>query len=467
MAKLTPSDATGVGSFGRSVAIRGDTVIVGAIGDNEQGQFTGAAYIFERHHSGANAWGEVTKLRTSGAARGDVFGESVSISGDMVVVGAPQNREPYPDRAGFATVFERNHLGVGAWGEVARLTASDGEPGVLFFRPGDGFGFSVSISGDTVVVGAPWNEDRARGFGVGSAYVFTRSGSDPGVWTESAKLTVSDVVYATWFGWSVSVSGDTALVGAPGTVAAYVFTMEAGNPHAWTEVAKLRGRDIRVPDQVQSDFGTSVSISGSIAIVGAKNDDEKGGLRSRSGSAYVFQRDAGAAGTWNELHKLTAHDGASADAFGTGVFVSGTTAVVGAPTLGGGPGSAYVCPLDTLSSVIGACRRAIPVVNDLVTMSDMTTSCCDDDTYVITATFTNSSTVPIQGPFFEVISLATGNVLLENADGGPGGVGATLTPDVGDGILSPGEPMTVTFVIRLLTRQTFWFHVDLRGEPGP
>jgi FG-GAP repeat protein len=462
VAKLIPRDVRRGLQFGRSVAISGDTIIVGAVGDDEHGEFTGSAYIFARHRGGPNAWGEVAKLRASDAARGDVFGESVSISGDTAVVGAPQNQAPFPARAGFATIFVRNHLGIDVWGEVARVKASDGQSG-------DRFGSSISISGGTIIVGSP-DDDHPElpffGIGAGSAYIFARQSNMPVAWAEVVKLIARDAVTGDGFGWAVAIDGDAAIVGAPGgapgglgqpsTGVAYVFSRGSATAE-WGETAKL------IPGGGANEqlFGGSVSISGDTAVVGASSDDEKG---SRSGSAHAYSRRQGTL-TWEQGAKLTAHDGKAGDQFGWSVSLSGTTAIVGAPTFDD-IGSAYVCAVNTVNSATGACRDAIPVVNHLVTMSDVITSCCDADEFRITATFTNTGSVPIRNLFIEVTQLARGN-LLENADGGPGGVGATLTPDVGDRILSPGEATTVTFVIRLVTRNAFWIYVNLRGELNP
>jgi hypothetical protein len=102
-------------------------------------------------------------------------------------------------------------------------------------------------------------------------------------------------------------------------------------------------------------------------------------------------------------------------------------------------------------------------VDELITMSESVTSCCVGSDFSITATFTNVSSTPISMPFFDVVELTGGN-LLQNADEGPGGDGATLTPDIGDGVLAPGESVTVTFVIRLVTLEPFRFLVRIREE---
>ena len=152
------------------------------------------------------------------------------------------------------------------------------------------------------------------------------------------------------------------------------------------------------------------------------------------------------------------------DKFGISVSISGTTGLIGAPTGGGPDGRAYVCDLAVLSSDEGACRRAIPLVDEQMTLSEVSTSCCDGSTFTITAVFANTGPVSISELFFEVFHLTGGN-LVENADEGPGGVGATLTPGSPDRLLLPGESMTMTFRIHLATMNPFQFLVRVRGEP--
>jgi hypothetical protein len=430
VAKLLPTDAHAGQQFGRSVGISSDTVVIGAVGDDEMGTFTGSAYIFERNQGGPNAWGQVTKLRASVAAPGDQFGESVSISGDTVVVGAPQGQGSLrPRPPGFATVFVRNHPDIGRWGEVARLTPSANPQNQNIF------GFSVAISGDTIIVGVG-NQN--------PMYVYGRNQNGPDAWGEVAQITSRT-------GNRVALGNEnTAIVGRS------IFERDR-TTGVWVEMATL------TPNDDPEGFGSSVSISGDTAVVGASSDDEKGGPDSFSGSAYVFERNHGGPNAWQQVFKLTAFDGVAGDQFGWSIAISGSTAVVGAPTFGGKPGAAYVCQLDQVNFVTGACRRAIPVVNDLVTMSGQTTSCCVGGEFLITATFTNNSDKPILRPFFEVISISTGTVL-QNADGGPAGFLATLTPDVGDETLSPGESFTVTLVLRFVT-PVIWIHANLRGIP--
>ena len=345
--KLTPSDAASYNYFGVSASISGDAAVVGAVfGVDGDGIWTGAAYIFERDHGGAGNWGEVKKLLASAGERYDHFGESVSISGNTAVVGANSDN----DNGGFsgsAYVFERDHGGVGNWGEVRKLIPADnGE--------GDRFGNAVAISGDTIVVGAIY-ENGGSGSNpcAGAAYIFERDHGGAGNWGEVKKLTASDAASFDYFGTSVSVSGDTALVGAPynGDISAgavYIYERDLGGAGNWGEAKKLIAGDGAASDH----FGDSVAISGDTAVIGVCYDDNCG---VSSGSAYVFDRDHGGVGSWGEVDKLEAEDCYSSENFGLSVSISGATIVIGKPTCSEfnvAPGSAYV--------FTSGCRLGIP-----------------------------------------------------------------------------------------------------------
>jgi hypothetical protein len=317
--KLIASDGTADDRFGDSVAVDGDTMIVGAyeaeLGlDNHQG----SAYVFVR--SGTN-WTAQAKLTASDGTWGNNFGRSVAISGDTVVVGAPAHAVGANDCQGSAYVFVRSGT---TWTEQAKLIASDGAPYTYF-------GVSVAITGDTVVVGAPEYD--------AAAYVFVRSGT---TWSQQAKLTATDGTYSDKFGISVGISGETAVVGAwyddvednMQQGSAYVFVRSGTT---WTQQAHLNAADGAANDW----FGISVAISGDTAVVGARNDDV--GANTDQGSAYVFVRSGV---TWSQQAHITASDGAANDNFGYSVAISGDTAVVGAyyDDVGGNmdQGSAYV-----------------------------------------------------------------------------------------------------------------------------
>jgi hypothetical protein len=209
------SDAEDADFFGNAVAISGDTVVVGAWYENGAGSYRGAAYVFDRDAGGADAWGEVAKLTASDAEDIDFFGNAVAISGDTVVVGA-RSEDGAGSDCGAAYVFDRNAGGADSWGEVTKLTASDAGDDQLF-------GYAVTVGGDTVVVGALHS---------GEAYVFDRDAGGADSWGEVAKLMSSDLEDGDFFGNAVAISSDTIVVGAYGEDgagsdrgAAYVFTL--------------------------------------------------------------------------------------------------------------------------------------------------------------------------------------------------------------------------------------------------
>jgi hypothetical protein len=303
--KLRASDGAADDSFGRSVAVSGDTALVGANGDDDNGSRSGSAYVFR--YDGID-WVEEAKLTASDGAADDSFGRSVAVSGDTALVGA-NGDDDNGSRSGSAYVFRYDGID---WVEEAKLTASDA-------AASDYFGLSVAVSGDTAVVGA-FNDDD-DGASSGSAHVFRYDGVD---WAQEAKLTASDAAANDRFGFSVAVSGDTAVVGAYGdddngaaSGSAYVFHYDGID---WVEEAKLTASDGAGDDY----FGLSVAVSGETAVVGANGDDDNG---SRSGSAHVFRYDGS---DWVNKAKLTASDAAADDRFGYAVAVSGDMAVLGA-----------------------------------------------------------------------------------------------------------------------------------------
>ena len=326
--KLIASDAQANDRFGSSVAVSGDTVIVGASREDAGGLSAGAAYIFRRDEGGADNWGEVKKLTASDAQHSDFFGVSVAITGDTVIVGAYFEDAGGSD-AGAAYVFERNQGGADNWGEVKKLTASDA-------KSGDLFGNNIAISGDTAFVGAAGDdviaEEDTKIINAGAAYVFERSQGGANNWGEVKKLTASDAQADDQFGNDIAISGDTAFVGAAredtggsNAGAAYVFERDQGGTDNWGEVTKIFASDAQTGDQ----FGYSVAVSGDSAVVGAAFEDVAG-FGSNAGSAYVFQRDQGGTDNWGELNKITASDAQGSDLFGVSVAVSGDDAVVGA-----------------------------------------------------------------------------------------------------------------------------------------
>jgi hypothetical protein len=340
-----PSGAAG-DWFGYSVAISGKTVVVGAPNapaDAHGDPGPGAAYVYTE--SGSN-WAQGPELTASGGAAGDAFGCSVSIneSGNTVVVGAPSapvdaNGESGP---GAAYVFAESGS---TWSQAADLTASDG-------AVGDGFGCTVSISGNTVLAGSPQATVDGNS-SQGAAYEFTASGPKWVSMTQTAELTASDDA-ADEFGWSLAISGNTLVVGAPealvdaggdtGPGMAYVFTASGSG---WTNMAQTA--ELTASDGVAGDdFGYSVAISGNTVVVGAPDAPVDASGDAGPGAAYVFTEPASGWASMTETAELTASVGAAGDGFGAAVAISGNTVVVGAPNAttdangNPGPGAAYV-----------------------------------------------------------------------------------------------------------------------------
>ena len=266
--KLLASDKATGDWFGGSVAIDGDTALVGAFFEDDSGtQSNGAAYVFTRT---AGIWAQQDKLLASDKANDDLFGVSVAIDGDTAVIGAIG-----ADVGGAAYVFNRSE---GIWTQQAKLLASDK-------ARGDSFGTSVVIDGDTAVIGATGEGDSGTEYN-GAAYVFTRTA---GIWAQQDKLLASDTAIGDHFGVSVAIDGDTAVIGAIGeddsgmirNGAAYVFSRSVGT---WTQQAKLLASDKADFDQ----FGVSVAIDGDTAMIGADRESDRG--TRYNGAVYVFTR---------------------------------------------------------------------------------------------------------------------------------------------------------------------------------
>jgi len=325
--KLTAPDGAGSEYFGNEVHLSDDFAVAGLQADDIGASADqGSAWVFSRI---GDKWiGPDLKCIAPDGATNDDFGVSVSISGQTALIGAYRDDVGANSNQGAAYVFVRSGLN---WVQQAKLVASDG-------LANDNFGFSVFISGDTALVGA-YLDDVGAISNQGSAYVFTRSGS---TWTQQAKLTASDGAASDFFGYSVALAGSTALVGAYGDNigananqgSGYVFTRSGS---VWTQQAKLSATDGAVEDRL----GFAVALSGDTALLGAPTDDP--GVNADQGSAYVFIRSGSA---WSQQAKLTAADGAAGDSLGHSVALSGNTAILGAfaDDVGAntGQGSAYI-----------------------------------------------------------------------------------------------------------------------------
>lgn len=311
--KLLAGDGAAGDFFGYSVAVAGTTGLVGSVLDDPQGAESGSAYLFD-----TTTGGQIQTLTPTNGAAGDRFGYSTGISGTTAVVGAFQD-DDLGANSGSAFVFDTV-----TGNQLHQLTASDG-------ATGDQFGYSVAASGTTALVGANLDDD--SGTSSGSAYLF-----DTVTGNQLFKLTAADGASNDRFGWSVAVSGTTALVGAnfdddmgTNSGSAYLFDTLTGDL-----LFKLTAADGEAGDQ----FGYSVAISGTTALIGAALDDDMG---TDSGSVYVFDITTGL-----QINKLTASDAAAGDRFGTSVALSGTNAVIGSQyndSMGADSGAAYLFDL--------------------------------------------------------------------------------------------------------------------------
>jgi len=334
--EIIPSDSETGDDFGISVAVDADTAIVGASGDDDVGDSGGSAYILQRDHGGTENWGLVAKITALDGSRDDGFGSSVGISGDTAIVGASGD-DDLGSRAGSVYILQRDHGGTENWGQIAKVTALDGS---LYDR----FGSSVGISGDTAVVGATDDDD--HGSDSGSAYVFQRDHGGSNAWGQVAKITPDDGTEGDEFGASVSVSGDTIIVGAhrdddvgSNSGSAYMFSRNQGGLNAWGLVSKVLASNGSAGDR----FGWSVALEGNTAVIGAFLAGGNNG--ENSGAAYVFRCNQGGIDTWSQIAKITAPDGAGSDYFGISVSINGDKALVGAyadDDLGDSSGSAYI-----------------------------------------------------------------------------------------------------------------------------
>jgi hypothetical protein len=267
--KLLPHDGAERDYFGSSVAVDGDTVIVGASGDDDNGSSSGSVYVFRRTNG---AWTQEAKIVPDDARAGDRFGSLVAVSGDHALIRG---------RIGPVYAFFRWET---VWYQVAKLDV----PGVS----------AISLDGDTAVFGLP----NVISF-IGAALVFRRSGFQ---WTEEALLMPDDWFWGHRFGWDVAVDGDTALV-AKVFGSTYAFTRSDG---IWTQEAKL------VPGgSTSADFsGTSLALDRGTAVIG------------RSGTAYLF---TAYDGVWTQNTEMTDDDGQAGGSFGLSVAVDGHFAMVG------------------------------------------------------------------------------------------------------------------------------------------
>jgi len=313
--KLYATDEEEHNDFGFSVAMSGNTAVIGAPFDEDNGPRSGSAYVFD-----VTTGLQLFQLLPDDGEAFDNFGYSISVSGNTAVIGAPFDDDNGP-RSGSAYVFD-----VTTGLQLFHLLPDDGEAY-------DNFGYSISVSGNTAVIGATLAD--GNGVNSGSAYIF-----DITTGLQLFKLVATDGAKGDRFGWSVAANGNTAVVGAQlsdGDISksgsAYVFDVTTG-----LQLFKLVANDGAVNDE----FGRSVAVCENLAVIGADLDDDSG---NNSGSAYVFDVTTG-----KQLFKLLPQDGVAEAWFGYSVALSGNTAVIGArrdDDNGFRSGSVYVFDIST------------------------------------------------------------------------------------------------------------------------
>ena len=353
--------------FSTAIAFDGDTLVVGAPFEDSNvtgnpadntASGSGAVYVFTKS---AGVWSQQAYLKASNIGAGDNFGTSVALDGDTLVVGSPfessnatgvNGNQADNSASGSGAVYVFTRSG-GVWSQQAYLKASNAEAG-------DNFGTSVALNGNMLVVGSPFESSNATGVngnqadnsasGSGAVYVFTRS---VGVWSQQAYVKASNTEAGDQFGKSVALSGETLVVGASGedsaltgvttnspneaatgngagnSGAVYVLTRSAG---VWSQQAYLKASNAQIGD----DFGGSVALSSDTLVVGASledsnatgvNGDQSSNSTSGSGAAYVFTRSAG---VWTPQVYLKASNSEAGDQFGYRVSVSAGQIAVGA-----------------------------------------------------------------------------------------------------------------------------------------
>lgn len=363
--------------FPSSVAIDGDTVVLGFPYATVDGIARGAAYVFERHAGGVDNWGQVAKLTDDSIGLLDQFGSSIAIEGDLLAIGASGGGASSKD-SGQVTLFERDRGGPGAWGKIATIRDSDvGDGGTLY----ESFGSAVALAGDLLLVGAATADVSFDDENDGAAYLFRRNGVDRDHWDLVARLTAAEATLCPGgrtlaeisleslevrrevehcaktkdsrtdrdaFGTAVALEGDTIVVGAPSAEAvtgrvigaAYVFRRDPSEVDRWEQIAKLTGSDILASTSIWSDFGRVLALAGDTLLVGVIEVNV--GSHPYQGAAYLFERGAGGPDTWGEVAKLVAGDGLSFENFGVAVALDGSNGIIGASGYSLGQGAVYL-----------------------------------------------------------------------------------------------------------------------------
>ncbi|WP_299079548.1 hypothetical protein [uncultured Paraglaciecola sp.] len=307
-AKLFADPALANDTLGGKVALKNNVAMLGVMRRDDKGKDSGAVVSFERE---VNTWKQRKIFTAPDAKPGDAFGQSIALTENHLVIGAPRN-DALGDDSGAAYIYKREN---DTWRYQTKIVASDG-------LAGDLFGISVAIDGNTILVGADLHDEKAENAGAVYVYVL-----DDKQWKQEAKLMASDGGKTDIFGVRVAISGNTALVSARrddtealgiDAGSAYIFMRDG---RTWTQQVKLTSPDGQADDR----FGRDVALSRDTAIISAMNHDANG---SNTGALYVYKKGSGG---WRYTSKFVAKNSKSDDKFGWSVGLSNGVAIVASP----------------------------------------------------------------------------------------------------------------------------------------
>ncbi len=307
-AKLIAEPAFAEDTLGGKVALKNNFAMLGVSRRDDKGKDSGAVVSFERE---VNVWKQRHIFTAPDAKSGDAFGQSIALTNNHLIIGAPRN-DALGNDVGAAYIYKREN---DTWRYQTKITANDGAAGDLF-------GISVAIDGNTILVGADLHDEKAENAGAVYVYVLKEN-----MWKQEAKLMASDGGKTDIFGVRVAISGNTALVSArrddieelgADAGSAYIFVRDGST---WTQQVKLTSPDGQADDR----FGRGVSLSDDTAIISAMNHDANG---SNTGALYVYKKGLGG---WHYTSKFVANRSMSDDKFGWNVGLSNGVAIIATP----------------------------------------------------------------------------------------------------------------------------------------
>ncbi len=333
VAQLTPSDNP-TNLFGFSVAIWGETVVVGAYGDDDGGNYAGAAYIYSRNTGGADNWGEVTKIIASDAVAGQNLGRTVDIWNDTIMLSADGDTES--TLGGAAYIFARNKGGADNWGQSAKLTSLSAESlSTPLFR-GVAIGSDLGAASVNEIFS---NSNKVNGVRIFQEYPCHKWDN----FESSVILTDSNSAPLSDFGTAVSLYGDTLAVGSGSSTnadgLAYIYERNQGGKDAWGQIS------VNQAFSPGDKFGASLSLDGDTLAVGAPNGFDPDYAQGRTGYVRIFERNAAGPNTWGSQAHLVPTNGTPGDLYGQAVELDRDWIFVGAPsdnTTGQNSGAVYI-----------------------------------------------------------------------------------------------------------------------------